>query len=111
MCSGVCHSDLSGMNGTIPTVTPAVLGHEGAGEVVGVGEGVEGLAEGDHVIISWMPPCGKCNDCLRGQPQLCTFGLIAGATPRFRRGDQTVFAFAGTGTFAEEMVVAQEAAI
>src|SRR5206468_11077540 len=74
MASGVCHSDLSGMNGTIPVGIPAVLGHEGAGEVVAVGDGVAAVAPGDHVIISWMPPCGKCADCLRGQPQLCSLG-------------------------------------
>jgi S-(hydroxymethyl)glutathione dehydrogenase/alcohol dehydrogenase len=109
--TGVCHSDLSGMNGTIPVPAPAVLGHEGAGEVVGVGDGVSGLAEGDHVIISWMPPCGACADCLRGQPQLCMLGLAASAVPHFKEGDLDLFAFAGTGTFAEEIVVSAPAAI
>src|SRR5689334_2051453 len=69
--SGVCHSDLSGMNGTIPTAPPSVLGHEGAGIVEAVGAGVTTVQEGDHVIISWTPPCGTCPDCLRGDPQLC----------------------------------------
>jgi len=69
------------------------------------------LAEGDHVIISWMPPCGTCADCLRGQPQLCILGLAAGAVPHFQQGDQPLFAFAGTGTFAEEVVVSSHAAI
>src|SRR5437879_12159604 len=79
--TGVCHSDLSGMNGTIPTAVPAVLGHEGAGEIIAVGDGVSGLAEGDHVIISWLPPCGVCADCLRGQPQPCLPGLAAAGAP------------------------------
>jgi S-(hydroxymethyl)glutathione dehydrogenase/alcohol dehydrogenase len=109
--TGVCHSDLSGMNGTIPTAVPAVLGHEGAGEIIAVGDLVTGLAEGDHVIISWMPPCGACADCLRGQPQLCLSGLAAGAVPPFKQGGQPLFAFAGTGTFAEEVVVSSQAAI
>ena len=109
--TGVCHSDLSGMNGTIPTAVPAVLGHEGAGEIIAVGGGVTGLAEGDHVIISWMPPCGGCADCLRGQPQLCMLGLAASAVPHFKQGDQPLFAFAGTGTFAQEVVVSSQAAI
>jgi S-(hydroxymethyl)glutathione dehydrogenase/alcohol dehydrogenase len=109
--TGVCHSDLSGMNGTIPTAVPAVLGHEGAGEIIAIGDGVIGLAEGDHVIISWMPPCGTCADCLRGQPQLCMLGLAAGAVPHFTEGDQPLFAFAGTGTFAEEIVVSSQAAV
>ena len=55
--SGVCHSDLSGMNGTIPTEPGTVLGHEGAGVVLEVGEGVSHVAEGDHVIIAFSPPC------------------------------------------------------
>ena len=109
--TGVCHSDLSGMNGTIPTEVPVVLGHEGAGEVIAVGDLVTGLAEGDHVIISWMPPCGACADCLRGQPQLCLSGLAAGAVPPFKQDGQPLFAFAGTGTFAEEVVVASQAAV
>jgi S-(hydroxymethyl)glutathione dehydrogenase/alcohol dehydrogenase len=109
--SGVCHSDLSGMNGTIPTAVPAVLGHEGAGEVLAVGDGVTSVRPGDHVILSWMPPCGSCTDCLGGQPQLCMLGFTAGATPRFRSGEQFLHSFAGTGTFADETVVAAQAAI
>ena len=69
--SGVCHSDLSMQNGTLMTPTPVVLGHEGAGEIVEVGEGVTGLEVGDHVVVSWVPQCGQCFFCLRGQPQLC----------------------------------------
>ena len=62
--AGVCHSDLSAMNGTLPQPAPAVLGHEGAGEIIEVGEGVDQVAVGDHVIVAWTPPCGKC----RGVP-------------------------------------------
>ncbi|MBV8949274.1 MAG: alcohol dehydrogenase catalytic domain-containing protein, partial [Actinobacteria bacterium] len=58
--SGVCHSDLSVVNGTLPTPLPSVLGHEGAGIVEEVGEGVGDLAVGDHVVISWVPQCGSC---------------------------------------------------
>ena len=111
MASGVCHSDLSGMNGTIPVGIPAVLGHEGAGEVVAVGDGVTSVAPGDHVIISWMPPCGTCADCLRGQPQLCSLGFVTSANHKFTAGDEQLFAFAGTGTFAEEIVVSEQAAV
>jgi S-(hydroxymethyl)glutathione dehydrogenase / alcohol dehydrogenase len=111
MATGVCHSDLSGMNGTIPTPVPAVLGHEGAGEVVALGEDVTTVAVGDHVIVSWMAPCGTCADCLRGQPNLCTMSFAAAATPRFRQGDTDLFGFAGTGTFAEEIVIPAQAAI
>ena len=78
--AGVCHSDLSAMNGTLPQPAPAVLGHEGAGEIVAVGEGVPTSKVGDHVIIAWTPPCGVCDPCLRGEANLCIsiFFQIAG---------------------------------
>ncbi len=110
--AGVCHSDLSAMNGTLPQPAPAVLGHEGAGEIVAVGEGVSGIVPGDHVIIAWTPPCGTCRACMRGQPNLCTaiFFQIAGSMP-FTMGGTPIFGFAGTGTFAEEMVVPVQAVV
>jgi S-(hydroxymethyl)glutathione dehydrogenase / alcohol dehydrogenase len=110
--TGVCHSDLSAMLGTIPVAMPAVLGHEGAGEVVEVGPGVNGLKPGDHVVICWSPQCGKCAQCTSGQPQLCmTLVAEAFGEPRFTSGDQTLFGMSGTGTFAEELVVPEAAAI
>jgi S-(hydroxymethyl)glutathione dehydrogenase/alcohol dehydrogenase len=111
--TGVCHSDLSGMTGVIPQGTPAVLGHEGAGVIAEVGEGVVGLTPGDHVIVAWTPPCGRCVNCVdRLSPHLCTeiqFGR--GAVPRFRRGEAAIMGFAGTGTFAEETVLPAQAAV
>ncbi len=68
---GVCHSDLSATNGTIQFPPPLVLGHEGAGVVVEVGEGVTSLKEGDHVVSSFIYMCGKCRQCVRGRPVLC----------------------------------------
>ncbi|HEX4334872.1 MAG TPA: Zn-dependent alcohol dehydrogenase [Polyangiaceae bacterium] len=68
---GVCHSDLSATNGTIPAPVNTVLGHEGAGTVVEVGERVTGLAVGDPVAVSWIPMCGVCRFCLMGRPALC----------------------------------------
>jgi Zn-dependent alcohol dehydrogenase len=68
---GVCHSDLSATNGTIPMPPPLVLGHEAAGEVVETGEGVETLAAGDHVVSSFIYMCGKCRFCSMGRPVLC----------------------------------------
>jgi Zn-dependent alcohol dehydrogenase len=67
---GVCHSDLSATNGTIPMQLPLILGHEAAGEVVEVGEGVGDLAPGDHVVSSFIYMCGKCRFCAMGRPVL-----------------------------------------
>jgi len=63
--SGVCHSDWNAVDGTAPTRCPAVLGHEGAGVVEAIGPGVERVAPGDHVALSWAPSCGRCDECLR----------------------------------------------
>jgi S-(hydroxymethyl)glutathione dehydrogenase/alcohol dehydrogenase len=111
--TGVCHSDLSCMNGTIPQPPPAVLGHEGAGEVIEVGEGVTDLAPGDHVIVAWSPPCGKCKFCTgRRQPNLCpNIQMVMGGTPHFRMEGQPVFGMAGAGTFAEQMILPQQGAV
>jgi S-(hydroxymethyl)glutathione dehydrogenase/alcohol dehydrogenase len=111
--TGVCHSDLSVMNGTIPQPAPCVLGHEGAGEIVEVGPGVTKVAVGDHVIAAWVPPCGECNFCLTGQANLCTTVMfsVAGTSPHFRLGGQPIFAMAGIGTFTEEALLPQEAVV
>ncbi|HEY2682028.1 MAG TPA: Zn-dependent alcohol dehydrogenase [Steroidobacteraceae bacterium] len=74
---GVCHSDLSGTNGTIPYPMPLVLGHEGAGIVVEVGAGVDQFAVGDHVVSSFVSMCGHCHYCQTGRPQLCVQSLKA----------------------------------
>ncbi len=110
--AGVCHSDLSAMNGTLPQPAPAILGHEGAGEVIAVGEGAADIAVGDHVIIAWTPPCGACKACLRGEANLCVNIMfnIAGST-HFSRAGTPLFGFVGTGTFAEELVVPRQAVV
>ena len=77
---GVCHSDLSAVNGTIGMPLPVVLGHEGAGTVVEVGEGASGFAVGDTVISSFVNMCGKCRYCQTGRPQLCDQAAKAGYT-------------------------------
>jgi S-(hydroxymethyl)glutathione dehydrogenase/alcohol dehydrogenase len=110
--AGICHSDLSGMNGTILQRFPFVPGHEGSGEVVAVGDGVDSVHEGDHVIVAWTPPCGRCKACLRGQPNLCIdiFFKMQGQ-PRFSRGSEEIFGFAGTGTWTERMVLPEQAVV
>jgi S-(hydroxymethyl)glutathione dehydrogenase / alcohol dehydrogenase len=110
--TGVCHSDLSAMNGTIPVAVPAVLGHEGAGEVVETGAGVTSLAEGDHVVVCWSPQCGACKECVNGQPQLCMAYMInAFSDAHFSCGGTPLFGMAGAGTFAEELVLLQQGAV
>ncbi|NUR86698.1 MAG: Zn-dependent alcohol dehydrogenase [Nonomuraea sp.] len=111
--TGVCHSDLSAMNGVLPQPIPLVPGHEGAGEVLEVGDHVSGLAPGDHVVISWRPSCQECNLCLGGQPYLCMKYVIESFSKgNFRFGaDTTAFGMAGCGTWAEEIVVPWQGAI
>ncbi|MEU8591244.1 Zn-dependent alcohol dehydrogenase [Streptomyces sp. NPDC048664] len=103
--TGLCHSDLSAMSGVLPQPAPFVPGHEGAGEILEVGEGVRELKPGDRVLVCWLPSCGACPACRRGQTHLCLAGFMNAGTPNFRRPGGDVFGFAGTGTFAEEVVV------
>jgi S-(hydroxymethyl)glutathione dehydrogenase/alcohol dehydrogenase len=110
--SGVCHSDLSLLDGSMPQPMPAVLGHEGAGIVTEIGAGVSSPTVGDHVILSWIAPCRACGACLRGQPTLCEHGMDhAFAGPYGTVGGDPVMAALGTATFAEETVVPATAAI
>lgn len=104
---GVCHSDLSATNGTIPFPLPIVLGHEGAGIVSTVGEGVVGLAVGDHVITSFVSMCGRCRYCQSGRPQLCdqaakaAYTLPDGSTRITDTQGQPLNVFSGCGVMAE----------
>jgi S-(hydroxymethyl)glutathione dehydrogenase/alcohol dehydrogenase len=104
---GVCHSDLSATNGTIPFPLPVVLGHEGAGEIVIVGEGVSGFALGDHVVSSFVSMCGKCRYCQTGRPQLCDQAAKAAytlpdGTNRFKdAAGNPLNIFSGCGVMAE----------
>ena len=109
--ASLCHSDLSAMSGVLPQPAPFVPGHEGAGEVTEVGEGVTGLAVGDHVVVCWMPPCGACPSCRRGEGNLCLAGFANMGTPNYHHDGTDIFGFSGTGTFAEESVVAAGCAV
>jgi S-(hydroxymethyl)glutathione dehydrogenase/alcohol dehydrogenase len=103
--TGVCHSDVSVMSGVIPQPVPVVLGHEGAGTVVDVADGVTNVQPGDHVIVAWSPPCGVCKFCIAyKQPNLCIDIQMASLTkPGFRLEEVPMFGMAGNGTFAEEV--------
>ncbi|MFI8822806.1 Zn-dependent alcohol dehydrogenase [Streptomyces sp. NPDC053431] len=103
--TGLCHSDISAMSGVLPQPAPFVPGHEGAGEITDIGDGVTGLSEGQRVLLCWLPACGSCPSCKRGQTQLCLAGFMNAGIPNFKRPGGDVFGFAGTGTFAEEVVV------
>ncbi|RFU42847.1 Zn-dependent alcohol dehydrogenase [Actinomadura logoneensis] len=111
--TGVCHSDLSTLSGVLPSVPPAVIGHEGAGVVAEVGDRVTNVRPGDHVVVNWTPDCGVCAECMRGEPYLC-MGFIGAAfsEPRFKLGDGTpAFGMAGVGTWAEEVVLPHQGVI
>ena len=111
---GVCHSDLSAINGTIALPLPLVLGHEGAGVVEQVGEGVSELAPGDHVIFSFIYMCGKCRFCVAGRPVLCleqgkALTTPLEGTPRVRDAKGTPLGiFSGCGSMAEYATVSAE---
>lgn len=104
---GVCHSDLSATNGTIPIPPPLVLGHEGAGVVVEVAEGVADFAVGDHVVSVFVSMCGRCRYCVTGRPSLCDQAARTAATlpdgsrpVRDARGEP-LNVFSGCGVMAE----------
>ncbi|MGH8673125.1 MAG: zinc-binding dehydrogenase [Burkholderiales bacterium] len=111
---GVCHSDLSATNGTIALPPPLVLGHEGAGEVIEVGEGVTSVAVGDHVVPSFIYMCGKCRFCATGRPVLCieqgkALTTLPEGTSRVRdRGGNPVGVFSGCGVMAEYATLAAD---
>ncbi len=108
---GVCHSDLSATNGTIPMPPPLVIGHEAAGVIEEIGEGVTGLEVGDPVIIVWVPMCGKCRYCAEGRPALCDMAAKAvsnlpDGTTRYTDKDGNGLAhMAGVGVMSEYATV------
>ncbi|MET8802853.1 Zn-dependent alcohol dehydrogenase [Streptomyces sp. NPDC004546] len=102
--AGLCHSDLSVVDGTIPFPVPVVLGHEGAGVVEAVGAGVTHVAPGDHVALSTLANCGMCAECDRGRPTMCRQAIGRPGKP-FTRGADPVHQFASNSAFAERTVV------
>ncbi|MFG3012667.1 Zn-dependent alcohol dehydrogenase [Streptomyces cinerochromogenes] len=105
--AGVCHSDLSLSNGTMRVPVPAVLGHEGAGTVVAVGEGVTHVAPGTAVVLNWAPSCGTCHACALGEVWLCANALNGAAEVHARTVDGTALhPGLNVAAFAEETVVA-----
>lgn len=111
--AGVCHSDLSLSNGTLKQRAPAVLGHEGAGTVTAVGEGVSRLAPGAQVVLNWAPSCGGCHFCGLGEPWLCAEAGAAATVPyaTLASDGRELYPGLGTAVFAEETVVPERAAL
>jgi S-(hydroxymethyl)glutathione dehydrogenase/alcohol dehydrogenase len=112
VAAGVCHSDLSLATGVLRAATPVVLGHEGAGTVVAVGEGVSKVAPGDPVVLNWAPACGHCHLCELGEPWLCENSYAASVETYAALRDGTgVHPGLGVAAFAEETVVSENAVI
>jgi S-(hydroxymethyl)glutathione dehydrogenase/alcohol dehydrogenase len=116
--SGVCHSDLSFVQGILRGKMPCVLGHEGAGVLEEVGEGVDRLAPGDKVVLSWVTPCGRCFYCRIGKRHLCEVGeqinktnRMPDGTTRVHRAGLDLNVFSALGTMAEQAVVPAAAAV
>jgi len=113
--TGVCHTDAFTLSGDDPEgVFPAVLGHEGAGIVMEVGEGVTSVKPGDHVIPLYTAECGECKFCKSGKTNLCSSvratqgkGLMPDGTSRFSYNGEPIYHYMGTSTFSEYTVVAE----
>ena len=111
--TGVCHTDAFTLSGEDPEgVFPAILGHEGGGVVVEVGEGVSSISIGDHVIPLYTPECGQCKFCQSGKTNLCQTiratqgrGVMPDGTSRFSLNGKTIYHFMGTSTFSEYTVL------
>jgi S-(hydroxymethyl)glutathione dehydrogenase/alcohol dehydrogenase len=115
--SGLCHSDDHLRTGDLPSRYPMVGGHEGAGIVEAVGEGVFDIAPGDHVVCSFLPTCGRCRWCSTGHQNLCDMGalLLEGCLPdmtfRFHSGEQDLGGMCMLGTFSERSVVSRNSVV
>ena len=117
--AGLCHSDLSVINGDRPRPMPMALGHEAAGEVMQLGEGVADLAVGDHVALVFVPSCGHCTPCSEGRPALCEPGavangagtLLSGARRISQSDGNPVNHHLGCSAFAEHAVVSRRSLV
>lgn len=116
--SGLCHSDLSVINGDRPRALPIVLGHESSGEVVEVGTGVQDLKPGDHVVMVFVPSCGQCEPCMQARPALCepgaaanTKGTLLGGERRLHIGSEVLNHHIGVSCFADHAVVSRRSCV
>lgn len=116
--AGLCHSDLSVINGDRPRGVPMVLGHESSGEVVEIGAGIDDLHPGDHVVTVFVPSCGCCFPCLEGRPALCepgaranTQGVLLGGKQRLHIENEYLNHHLGVSSFAEYAVVSRRSCV
>lgn len=116
--AGMCHSDEHAHDGTMPVPLPIIGGHEGAGVIIGLGPGVTEFEVGDHISCSFIPSCGKCTWCARGQQNLCDLGahlmepgMIDGTFRHHTSDGTTLTPLLKLGTFAEHMVLSVDSAI
>lgn len=116
--AGLCHSDLSVINGDRPRPTPMVLGHEAAGVVEKLGPGVDDLKKGDHVVMVFVPSCGHCLPCAEGRPALCepaaatnTAGTLVSGARRLKRNGKPVNHHLGVSAFADYAVMSRRSLI
>lgn len=113
--AGLCHSDLSVIDGSRPRAMPMALGHEAAGEVVEVGAGVTAFVPGDHVILAFVPVCGDCVPCRTGRAALCEPGAAANTAGTLLSGERRwsggVHHHLGVSAFAEHIVVSEHSAV
>jgi len=112
--AGICHSDLSVINGSRPRPLPIALGHEAAGVVVETGEGISDLQKGDHVVCIFVPICGHCIPCQEGRPALCeegakvnTEGTLLSGEKKIHDGEQYIYHHAGVSAFSNYVVTAR----
>lgn len=117
--AGVCHSDLHIKRGEWDAPVPLVMGHEGSGVVAEIGEGVTSLSVGDHVVLSWVPPCGECRYCRSGHEARCQKvatlvapkGVLFDGTSRLSKDGETIHHYLGVSSFAEEVIVPASGAV
>ncbi|MEO9176751.1 MAG: zinc-binding dehydrogenase [Gaiellales bacterium] len=116
--AGICHSDLSVIDGSRPRPVPLALGHEAAGVVEAVGPGVRDVVEGDHVVLTFVPSCGVCGECSGGRPALCPAAAASNAAGsllyggrRLHRAGADVHHHLGVSAFSERVVVARGSAV
>lgn len=114
---GICHSDLSLIDGAFPSPLPIVLGHEASGVVEAIGSDVTDLAVGDPVVLTPLPPCGRCYWCVRGEPGVCAnaAGLMTNTLPDgttgLSRGDTVVYRGVGVGAFGDHVITPATGAV